>query len=151
MTHKLLFGDGYTLVELLVVIVLISISMGLMVMSFGKALPGATIRSTVREFSTALRYSKGLSQIKGKPYEVEINFDEMSYTYKDKRRFFPKGVKVYAIDPTDGEISSGNWLVTFFPEGGATGGEVVLYDHKREFHIFIDPVVGSVVSMVPKR
>ncbi|KJR43178.1 hypothetical protein MCHI_000920 [Candidatus Magnetoovum chiemensis] len=49
-------------------------------------------------------------------------------------------------DPIYGEIASGTWNITFYADGGTSGGEIIIYDDKRKYSITIDPVVGSVIN-----
>ena len=48
-------------------------------------------------------------------------------------------------DPVQGELNKGKWQAVFFPEGGVSGGTIILTSKKAEVRLKIDPIVGSVV------
>lgn len=140
-------GDGFTLIELIVVMVLIGIMVGLVGMNFSRALPGARLKSSVRDISSTFRYAKNMAQIKNEGIQIRIDMDEKSYGMNGKGvKQLPRGVDIRVIDPNEGEVTEGDYLFVFYPGGGASGGEIILRGSKEVYSISIDPLTGSSVS-----
>lgn len=138
--------SGFTLIEIIVVIVLMAISASFVMARLGNSIPGARLKSVVREIAATMRYMKSKAQLHGKDEVLTLNLDDRSFSFDGKKKAFPKEIKATFIDPDNGETDRGQWQITFYPEGGSSGGEIILTDSKRYFTITVDPVVGSVVS-----
>ncbi len=141
-------NNGYTLIELIVVLMLISLSLGIVAVNFAKVLPGAKLKSVVRELSATLRQAKNTARINSEEVVVSVDMDAKVYLYGNREKSFPVGVNVHVFDPIDGELDSDIWDVVYHPDGSSTGGEIIISNEKRAFSIEIDPLVGSVVNIL---
>ncbi|MCI4627020.1 MAG: prepilin-type N-terminal cleavage/methylation domain-containing protein [Candidatus Magnetoovum sp. WYHC-5] len=139
---------GYTLIELIVVLLLISIALGLTLMSVAKGINHGSLKETTKELSSVMRYAKNKAQILGTDMTVMINLDEKYYTFDGKKKELSDKFYIKVNDPLKGEINIGKWEAVFYLEGGSSGGEVVLSDGQNTYNITIDPLVGSVINKV---
>jgi prepilin-type N-terminal cleavage/methylation domain-containing protein len=129
-------GNGFTLLEIIIVITLIVLIFGLTTLFFGNALPGARLNSTARELSAMMRYAKMLAQNNGEPQTVLINLDTGRYGIEGvQTRNIPEGINIRVTDP----------VVLFHESGIVEGGTIALWNTKRTINIELDPIVGSVV------
>jgi len=139
-------GNGFTLLEIIIVITLIVLIFGLTTLFFGNALPGARLNSTARELSAMMRYAKMLAQNNGEPQTVLINLDTGRYGIEGvQTRNIPEGINIRVTDPVAGEVSRGNYPVLFHESGIVEGGTITLWNTKRTINIELDPIVGSVM------
>ena len=110
--------QGYTLIELIVVMVLIGLILGLVGMNFSRALPGTRLKAAVRELSSTLRYAKNKAQIKAEEVTVTIDFSSKNYWITGSKPIhLPEDIYIMVIDPQGEEHSEGEYKIFFFPGG----------------------------------
>ncbi len=137
---------GFTLLELIVVMVLMLLFLSLSAAMFANTLPSSTFSATVREMATAMRLARSLAQLKGTSQVLVIDLDNHTFGIEKRgEKALPETVRVKVIDPIAGEITTGRYQIIFPSTGGAEGGTVVLSNKNRTAQISADPVVGSVV------
>ena len=137
---------GFTLLELIVVLFLISLIAGMSTVFFANTLPSHRFNASVREFVAAARYARSLAQSRGENETISIDLDSRKYTMPGRaEKTLPPGVNIKVVDPLSGEITTGRYQLLFPAFGGAEGGTIVLWDKKRVAAISLDPVVGTAV------
>ncbi|MBF0338030.1 MAG: prepilin-type N-terminal cleavage/methylation domain-containing protein [Nitrospirae bacterium] len=144
--RQVLNRRGFTLIEIIVVLLLMMIIMAVVAVGFTHSSPTAKLRAAVRELAATMRYMKNMAQLKGQEQILTVDMDSGLIVYKNRTKTLPKGVSIAINDPNEGELTRGKWTVTFYAEGGSTGGEIKLFNQKHSFLVTIDPVVGSVIS-----
>lgn len=137
---------GFTLLELIVVIFLISLILGLSTVFFSRALPSNRLNAAAREISATIRYARSLAQIHGEDRIVSLDLDSKSYGIEGRgTKNIPADIAIKVIDPLEGEMGSGKYRIVLNGSGGIEGGAIVLSQDQRSLRIEPDPVVGSVV------
>ena len=137
---------GFTLLELIIVIFLITLMTGLSAAFFANTLPSGRFSAAAREMASTIKEAKYLAQLSGEKQVVTIDMDSGSYGIESRgEKHLPSGIGIKVIDPMTGDITSGKYHMTFHPAGGIGGGTVVLWDHVRVTQINIDPVAGAVI------
>jgi prepilin-type N-terminal cleavage/methylation domain-containing protein len=161
---------GFTLLELLVVLVLVSLISVLAGPKIMASLTRLNLKNTAKQISASLRYarSQAASQkilflsafdIEGdalyifpqeKPFRdhsiKEIIDEKIENNEEIKRVKLPETVKLEkTVTSTDEEMDSGWFVVSFFSKGNSSGGEVFLMDEKeRRYKVVVDTITGSV-------
>jgi len=145
---SLLNKKGFTLIEIIVVVLLISLIAGMSVMSFSKALPSQKLEATAREMIAGFRQARSTAVTAGRWQVLFINIEGRSFGIEGsgQTRTIPDSVSVKVIDAINGEITQGGYRFVFSPVGVAEGGTVVLSSGKKSLTLDIDPVVGVVYS-----
>jgi general secretion pathway protein H len=139
-------NKGFTLLELLIVLFLITLMLGLSSVFFANTLPAGRFHATTREIAATFRHARSLAQIKGKDQVMLINLDTKEYGIVGlKTRTIPGGINIMIEDPFYGDTRQGKYTFTFHSYGSAEGGTIVLWDDKRKVAISLDPIVGSIV------
>ncbi len=139
-------NNGFTLIEILVVITLIVLILGFTTLFFGNALPGARLNSAARELSAMMRYAKLLAQNNGEPQVVLINLDTGRYNIEGvQTKNLPEDVSISVTDPVAGEVSTGNYAFLFHESGISEGGTITLRTTRKTVNIELDPIIGSVI------
>ena len=91
-------GGGFSLVELLVVVVLIGLLVSMVGGSVIRNLDGVKVRRASKDLLTALRYTRGQAVVSRAEKTLEVNVEERSYKAPDKEPVsLPEGV-----DPSSG-------------------------------------------------
>ena len=146
--HSAQNRHGFTLLELLIVLLLITLIMGLSALYFAKTLPSNTLNATARELSATIRYAHSLSQVEGSNRILTIDMGKKIYGIEGRGyKSMDPAITIKVLDPFAGEITEGTYQFVFHASGGMDGGTIILGSTKikREIKIELDPVVGSVV------
>jgi general secretion pathway protein H len=135
---------GFTLLELIVVIVLIAI--GLTLVSFGvmRGLDSARAREAGRDLTLALRAVRTQAITTGQT--TTLNFDLANQRYErpgKKPQTLPSGMRMRVMTAAD--LSTGRRAaIAFFPDGSSTGGNVRLEKDGRAWRVDIAWLTGTV-------
>jgi type II secretory pathway pseudopilin PulG len=139
--------DGFTLLELILVMILSLMILGLVSVYFANFLSSARLQATVREFSATLRQARNLAKINGEQKDVIIDLDTKEYGLEGRQaRKIPSNLEFKIIDPSAGEVVSGKYHLLFEPNWGGEGAAFQLSNRKKAFLIRLDPLMGTVVS-----
>lgn len=137
--------SGFTLLELIMVILLISLFLGLSVVAFSRFLPSSKFDAMTRDMTASIRQARVLAQLSGGTTSFAIDIDGRSYQVDGKTaRQIPSDVAVKITDPVAGEIVRGSHHVVFTSLGTSQGGTITLSHGRKVNHIHIDPLMGSV-------
>jgi general secretion pathway protein H len=137
---------GFTLLELVIVLFLITLILGLSTVFLLNALPTHRFNTTIREISAMIRHAKTLALIRGEKQTLIINLESRQYGIDGLvSKDLPQGTAIKVIDPIAGEILTGTYPIYFLPSGGIEGGTIILTRDKTSVSIQPDPIVGSVV------
>lgn len=138
--------SGFTLLELVIVLFLITLMLGLSSVFFANTLPSGRFNATAREIAATLRQAKHRAQRSGKQQIVTINMDTKSYGIDGLTgKTLPSGISIKVIDPLSGEHTGGSYPIAFQTTGSTEGGKVVLWNNDKTAQIQVDPVAGAVV------
>jgi general secretion pathway protein H len=137
---------GFTLLELIIVIFLITLILGLSTLFFANMLPSNRFNATVRNISSAMKYTRSLAQIQGRPRAFTIDLDAKKYGTEDRgTKDIPDDMNIKVIDPISGDLYTGQYQFVMHPAGNIEGGTIVVWNAKKTVTIQLDPVVGAVV------
>ncbi len=138
--------DGFTLLELIIVIFLITLMLGLSGVFFANTLPSGRFNAATREIVSTIRQARHLAQINGEKQVITIDIDSRRYGIEGRsEKTLPAGIGIRIIDPVAGEIVNGTYRMSFYAAGSAEAGTVVLWNNNKTAHINIDPVAGAVI------
>src|SRR3990172_2624923 len=130
--------SGFTLLELIIVIFLITLMLGLSAVFFANTLPSGRFNATAREMAATIRQARHLAQLNGEKQILTIDLDSRSYGIESRgEKTLPAGIDLKVIDPLAGDITKGKYHMTFHPAGSSGGGTVVLWNNTRVAHINI--------------
>ena len=137
-------SQGFTLVELMVVMVIIALVMGLVATSISRSISGAEARAASRKLVASLRYTRARAIIDKKEQVFEVNTDDRSYQAPGREQVnLPEGVEL-TITTARSEITSEAVSgIRFFPDGGSTGGHIELTVNDREYRVNIAWLTGE--------
>ena len=138
--------SGFTLLELLIVIMLMTLILSLSMVFFANLLPSNRFKATVRDVSSTFRHARALAQIHTERQTVAFDLDTREYGIEGRRmRKLPSGIQLRIIDPIEGEILNGKYRFRVHTVG-IDGGTIELEDEKRKAKILMDPIRGAIVK-----
>lgn len=133
---------GFTLLEMLVVIVLMSIGIGVVGFGLHTGLQQAADRQLLGQMVQALRTTRSAAIISGQPRETSFDLDRRTFQAPGKRpRQWPAEVGVQLNTAADL-----NAAVAFYPDGSSSGGNLLVFQGERRWRIDIGWLTGSVKS-----
>jgi general secretion pathway protein H len=137
--------SGFTLIELMVVLFLMTLVLGLSSLFFAGTLPSSRLSAAGRELSATIRQARSLAQSNGATQVVLFDLDARKYGIEGRgARGIPQDIGIRAIDPLYGAVQRGTYRILFDAMGGVEGAAIELWNNKRLIRIVTDPIVGTV-------
>ena len=158
--------DGFTLIELIVVMVIVGLLAGLVMPRVFGTLTHVELRSAARTTVSFLHQARDLAYYKKKYIKASFNlstghitlltYQSKAVEEKDsfagpemewagiKDFFLPVSVKLEKCVQKDKTITQGLFDIIFYPAGNTTGGHITLMNKKgRTFLIKVDIITGN--------
>lgn len=136
---------GFTLIELMAVILLLAIALTAVTFSFSKSLHTAKITAASRDLVAALRYTRGQAIVKGQQQVLMLNLDDNSYTAPSKPAVKLPADMTLRLTTAEQEVTGGNaGGIRFFPDGSSTGGHISVLMDRREWRINVAWLTGDI-------
>jgi len=139
-------GNGFTLFELLVVLVIAGILLAIVVPRLDGTLETLELRSAAREVHGALRQTRALAQVAGEPVPWTLDVRENRFwigSEGDRRgkALDPRiALSLYTAEQT--VITEDRASILFYPDGTASGGEIRLALGDRHIDIHVNWLTG---------
>lgn len=135
---------GFTLVEIMVVMVIIALVLGLVATSMSRSISSAEARAASRQLVASLRYTRARAIIDKQEQVFLVNTDERSYQAPGRKLVqLPEGVDVTITTARTEVTSESAYGIRFFPDGGSTGGHIELTVNKREYRVNVAWLTGE--------
>ena len=136
---------GFTLVELMAVIVLLAIATATVTFSFSKSLQSAKIRGASRDLVAALRYTRGQAIVKGRQEVLLLNLDDNSYSAPGKPTTkLPEDMTLQLTTAEREQTGANSGGIRFFADGSSTGGHISVFQGRREWRINVAWLTGDI-------
>lgn len=149
---------GFTLLEIILVLAIIATASIMVVPNLG-GFEARTFNTQLRQAQSLLNYARRTAVISGQASTVTFNVipaDETDQADSEEEnsslsnivaQWNGAGIELRFRDSTDREIEIEEATeVTFFPEGGSTGGRLLFAQAEQTGIIDIDPFTGRVSS-----
>ncbi|WP_158269856.1 type II secretion system protein [Desulfonatronum sp. SC1] len=136
--------NGFSLLELLVVMLIISVSLGIFLGYNYTQRDTVMLRSTVSEARQFLRMAQGFALLEGRDNECVYQPQEhlLRETLRGRELTLPEIVRVSAEDLQP--LGDAHLRVTaFYADGSSLGGRLKLAAADREMVIRMDPILGE--------
>ncbi len=134
---------GFTLLELVVVLVIAGMLLALVPLALGRASESAELRATTRRLVSGLKLARAQAAVTQKSAVFVIHVGEKWMRVEDRQHPFPAHIAVdlrTAAQDIDGDLAA----FRFFPDGSATGGHITLTSGNVSYRVNVDWVTGKV-------
>ena len=136
---------GYTLIELLAVLVLVAAIVALGAATITRKLPGQRLQQSAKELVAQLRYTRAQAIATGQPQVFMIDANSREWRAGEKRSgALSKDISIVATGARNEQQRPGVAAVRFFPEGAATGGRIVLRNERAAWQVDVQWLTGEV-------
>lgn len=137
---------GFTLLELVVVLVIVMLLMGVALPMVSARLPGAQLDAAVRQLAAHTRLARNLAVVDDAPVTLIVDVEARRYRLSAEARdhALPAtlGVSLYA--PESERIDERVGAIRFFGDGSSTGGRVTVSDGTRRRGVDVQWLTGRV-------
>jgi general secretion pathway protein H len=135
---------GFTLLELLVVLVVAALLFAVTPPLVSKALPGVELRSSARKLVAGLRMTRDAALVSGEEQVLTIDTEARNFTVRGRTHSLPETAEVELFTAESELLSEYAGGIRFFPTGGATGGRITLAGSGRQYAVDVDWLTGKV-------
>jgi general secretion pathway protein H len=144
-------SSGFTLIELIVVLIIIGIAAGLAGIYVVSSSDNLSIRTFTKDMSAVLRYARNHATAEKRIYHFDVDVEGGTYRLyadgagaEDKpaasiERNIPDGLEVI-VENTDEDI----YEIDFLPLGNSSGGLIEVRNEKAVYIISVGRVTGRV-------
>jgi general secretion pathway protein H len=130
---------GFTLIEILLVIVIIVMSVSVVVSNIGTGNQTALLNGAVREMASALRFTRGHALSHSKESSFVLNLRDNTYQVSSRKKVYKLSSEFdITLDIAQSQISGeAGGGIRFFPDGSSTGGRITLElaEDKRQLDV----------------
>lgn len=142
---------GFSLIELMVVMILIVGLFGLIGGSLSRSVGAAELRNEVRAVIAGMRHTRGQAIVTKSEQVFRVDADALTWQAagRDPQRL-PEGLDITlttARSELTGENAGG---IRFYPDGSSTGGSVLLSVGEREWHVTVGWLTGEISQQPPE-
>lgn len=141
---------GYTLAEMMVVLVIISLVSAIILPRFFVSHPGRELNRASEQLATLLREGRHNASRSGDNCEVVIHLDDKTASVRGGGKLvLPRQVELDSrtAAPVSSEDTAG---VVFFPDGSSTGGEFTLEADGKQRVVTVNWANGAVNVQAPR-
>jgi len=136
---------GFTLIEVLMVLMLIAIVVTTVSVSIARSLGGAEVRAAGRDLVAALRYTRGQAIVKREEQAFEFDVEEMTYQAPGRKAVaLPEGFEMSLVTAAQEQLGEGKGAIRFFPDGSSGGGVIRLLRERREWQVEVAWLTGEI-------
>ena len=140
---------GFTLLELLIVLMLMAIIAGFVLPIFGPGVSTTDLKRSAREVAAGLRLARGQAIAQGTEATLELDVAARTFRVPPDPRLhtMPSGIELKLFTAQRDLVSDQVGAVRFFPDGGSNGGRITLAAGERKYDVDIDWLTGRVAIL----
>jgi general secretion pathway protein H len=137
-------SGGFTLVELLVVLVIAALVLALVGTSISRNISGAEMRTAARKVAASLRYTRTRAILTKSQQVFVVDTENRKFQAPNREaEELPEGMSV-ELNTARSELTSEHvGGIRFYPDGGSTGGNVRLEANERIYQINVAWLTGE--------
>jgi general secretion pathway protein H len=144
--------SGFTLLELIVVMAIIGMAVAIVIPRIGSG-EITVLKAQVREAVAVLNYARRSAIVEGKQKVATFYQSQKEEGEATPGRWEIGDASLQpdgdaSLQP-DGEVSDkAVYQITFYPEGGSSGGEIILTHLDYKAKISVNPITGKIESEI---
>ncbi len=138
--------SGFTLLELLLVLVIAATGYALVLQFTGSGVSGVQLKSAARSVAAGLRDARGRAIATQESVALDLDLEKRTFEVKGsgRERALPQRLEV-KLDTAAAEVTGQRrGAIRFYPDGSSTGGRVTLASGERKLLVDVDWLTGRV-------
>ena len=139
-------SKGFTLIEVLVVMVLLALIVAVVPRMFSAGVSGAELKAATREVAAGLRQARSDAITYNREVGFTIDVESRSYKINGNGPLqnLVSEIEITLYTAESEAVSETTGTIRFFPDGGSTGGGITLAHGARKYHVMVDWLTGHV-------
>jgi len=143
--------SGFTLLEIIVVMVMIAVILGFFSSGMMKSLDKAKIRAVSKDLVSAMRYTRGQAVTKHEQKTISFNVEDKTYKAPRKKMVtIPEEMEIYVYTAASDIANDSVGSIRFFSDGSSTGGWVKLVHGDKVWKINVNWLTGEISKVEGK-
>ena len=137
---------GFTLLELLVVLVLMLVIAGVVMPQFSRSLSIFQLQKSTRQTAAVLNEARNKAITEAREVIFELDSEKRTYTWTAAKRpyVWPEGIEI-GFESMDGYLSIDSISeIVFHPDGSASGARLAVSTAENSYFIVVDWITGQV-------
>ena len=137
---------GFTLLELLLVLVIAATGYAMVVRFTGSGASGAQLKGAARTVAAGLRDARGQAIATQSSAALAVDLDKrtIEVTGAGRPRALPERLDITLDTARSETVDTRRGAIRFFPDGSSTGGRVTLAAGERKLRVDVDWLTGRV-------
>ena len=137
---------GFTLLEILLVLVIAASGYALVVRFTSAGVSGAELKSAARAVAAGLRDARGTAIATQESSALNFDLDGRSIEVSGgrRRRALPERLELKLYTAQSEIVDEKRGAIRFYPDGSSTGGRVTVASGERKFLVDVDWLTGRV-------
>jgi len=137
---------GFTLLELVLVLVIAAAGYALVVRFTSGGVSGAELKSAARALAAGLRDARGTAIARQEPATLTVDVERRSFAVSGapRPRSLPARLDVKLYTAQSEIIDDKRGAIRFLPDGSSTGGRITLASGTRSLLVDVDWLTGRV-------
>lgn len=140
---------GFTIIELLIVLVIVLLGMTVVGVNFSKVKPSMQLKTVGSEVVSALRFARKQAVKKKKPISVAFNLSENHYQIQGQNQLnkLPEDLTLTLVISRNNYTGNVMATVVFYPDGSSSGAEILLELEHSKKQIKVNWLTGKVSAL----
>ena len=139
-------ANGFTLLEMLAVILLIGVATAAVAFSVTQGLAGARAAAASADLAAALRATRAQAIVRGKAQVFDLDTrDNRWRNARGQTVQLPPDMKLSITSAREDAPDDHTGRIRFFPDGSSTGGNIIVQRGERQWRIDVAWLTGAVV------
>jgi general secretion pathway protein H len=137
---------GFTLLELLMVLVIAAAGYALVVRFTAGGVSGAELKSAARAVAAGLRDARGTAIARQESAALVLDLEHRSFEVsgRGRARPLPERLELKLYTAQSEIVDEKRGAIRFYPDGSSTGGRVTVASGERRFLVDVDWLTGRV-------
>jgi general secretion pathway protein H len=137
---------GFTLLEVIVVLVLAGIIYSLMLALPSRGTSVADLKASARVLASGLRQAQSTAMVTRRDAVLSLDLDTREFLMPGDRepRKLPDGIDLKLYTAQSEVASASRGAIRFYPDGSSTGGRITVSSGERKFLVDVDWLTGRV-------
>lgn len=136
---------GFTLLEMIIVLLIIAMAATLLGTSIVGRLDSVKVATAARDLTAALRFTRSQAILHREEKFIEVDLEKRSYTVPGRDAVqLPESMELKLLTAQSEVASEKLGRIRFFSDGGSTGGRVTLISGGRQWKVNVSWLTGEI-------